>query len=86
MSAAPVQDRPITYEEMLAEARAARRARLSLRRMMVEEGSLREPLHDRRQKLLEAMENFFARCLVKRVEVSELLRGVAIAPIDDRDL
>lgn len=68
---------------MLAEVQAARRARLAMRRLLREEGSLHEPLHDRRQQLLDTMETFFAKCLVRRREISELLRGVAVAPLND---
>lgn len=74
---------PITYEEMLAEAEAAFRSRLALRRLMISEGALKGPLYDRRQQLLKAKADFIARCMVKRREVSELLRGVTIRPIDD---
>ena len=78
--------RPITYEEMLAEVQAQRRARLALRRMMQDEGALTEPVMDRRQRLLETMETFIAKCIVRRAEISQLLRGVVVAPVDDRGL
>lgn len=83
---APVRvDAPVTFEEMVSLVRAERIARMELRRLMRAEGSLQGRIVDRRLMVLARLELFLTRCMVRRGEVVELMRGVAVPPLDGWD-
>lgn len=80
---APQPAAPVTYEEMLSLVRSRRRARLIMRREMQRNGQIADGLYDREQVVWNRLETFIAKCLVRRVEVSGLVNGVAVRAIDD---
>ena len=77
------QPTPVSYEEMLSLVRSRRRARLIMRRELQRNGNLADGLYDREQIVWNRLETFIAKCLVRRIEVSGLVNGVAVRPIDD---
>lgn len=77
------QPTPVSYEEMLSLIRSRRRARLIMRRELQRNGNLADGLYDREQIVWNRLETFIAKCLVRRIEVSGLVNGVAVRPIDD---